>query len=286
MAQPRIHYYQANADALCTTNLAIETIGTVKTNSECTDILGFYLSNADTTGVTAAQATNVKFIIKPASLAPEDLEVMGPFAIGGGKAANSDAFFSNPKWLPFAPTGGLSYKNRSIVGKIDSVLPEPTSEQWASLTVVYADGGFPADVLNNVGMVRTRTRWAGATAEHDLGASTSDKFPNSLDVPAWVNEITAMSMTVNYMAVPATTEHLAGYINVDSTAGNMDPMQIPMPCGHACTGTAVQGAIFCNEFTVPMWIPLPDADVEFKFRSEIQQAIGGKAVVAVTLYGR
>jgi len=286
MAQPRIHYYQANADALCSTNLAIETIGTVKTNSECTDILGFYLSNANTSGVTAAQAEQVKFIIKPASLAPEDLEIMSPFALGGGKATNNDAFFHSPKWVPFAPTGGLSYKNRSIVGKIDSVLPEPTAEQWASLTIVYADGAYPADVLNNVGMMRTRYRWAGTAYEHDLGASTSDKFPADLDVPSWVNEIIGMSTTLAYMAVPSTTEHLAGFLNVDSTAGNMDPMEVPLSCGHACTGTAVQGAVFCNEFTVPMWVPLPDADVTFKFRSEIQQVLSGKAQLAVTLYGR
>ena len=286
MAQPRIHYYQANTDALCTTNLAIETIGTVKTNSECTDILGFYLSNADTSGTTAAQAQQVKFIIKPASLAPEDLEIMGPFAIGGTKATNNDAYFSHPKWVPFAPSGGLSFKNKSIVGKIDSVLPEPTSEQWASLTIVYADGAFPPDVMDNVGMMRTRYRWSGTLYEHDLGASTSDKFPAALDVPAWVTEIIGMSMTVAYMAVPSTTEHLGGYLELDSTAGNMDPMQIPLPCGHACTGTAEQGSVFCNEFTVPMWVPLPDNDVEFKATSEIQQALSGKAQVAVTLYGR
>lgn len=286
MAQPRIHYYQANADALCTTNLAEETIGTVKTNSECTDILGFYLSNADTTGLTAAQAEQVKFIIKPASIAPEDLEVMGGTALGGGKATHNAAYWTHPKWLPFSPTGGLSLKNRNIVGKIDSVLPEPTSEQWASITMVYADGAYPADVLQNVGAVRTRTRWSGTAYEHDNGASTSDPFPVTITVPSWVKEITAMSTTVAYMAVPSAAEHFGGYLEVTSTAGNIEPLEVPLPTGTACTGTLPEGAVRCDEFVCPQWIPLPDADVTFSFRTHIQQVLSGKAQIAVTLYGR
>jgi len=286
MAKPRMHYMSVVADTLCTTNLAVETIGTMTTNAETTDILGFYLTHADTTGLTAAQAEHVKFIIKPASLAPEDIHVNGGYAIGGGKATNNAAYWVKPKFYPFAPTKGLSLKNRSIIAQIDSVLPEPTSEQAAMATIVYVDGPYPADVMANVGQIRTRNRWSGTCYDHDLGASTTDAFTTTITVPAWVKEIVGMSTTIGYMAVPATTEHFLAYLEVNSTAGNMEKMQVPIQAGTACTGTLVEGAVFSEEFCNPMYIPLPDADVTFDFTAHIQQALSDKVSCQVTLYGR
>lgn len=285
----RIRYTTCNADTLCTTNLSEETIGTNTLTSEATDILGFYITSGSTGTTTAGEAIQNKFIIKPGSLAPEDIEVYGGTAYGGGPATNIMSVVDMPKWIPFAPTAGLSLSNKKITCKIDSVLPEPTAEAFAQFTVVYSEGTIPniADIMSNVGRIRSRVRWIGCTADHDVGATAGgDAFPGTITVPGWVSEIVGMTITLGMDAAGTAGEHVGGYITVDSTAGDMGDIQVPFPTIGAPLGTTVGGQDVCPEFACPLYVDLPDNDVTFKFNTNLHQALSDKVVIAVSIYGR
>ena len=252
---PHIHYKSESEDTVGTTALAIEPIGDVLTSSEATDLLGFYLVKADTTAITATEALQGEFIINARTLAPDTLRIMSGSAYGGAPAA-IQGYFEYPKWVPFLPHV-KEVADKRITFSYDVVVPEPTSEVCAQGTIVFAEGGYPVDVMKNIRTLRTRVSWADSVTDDITATAAAMAFPETMTLPGWVKEIVAIGITIYPDAVTTAGEHLVGYLQIGSTIPGMYPMEIPLPAFHASTGVVVGAADVCREYIMPMYITKP-----------------------------
>lgn len=282
---PHIHYRTVKKDALGTTSGTLETVGDITTSADATDVIAFCAVAANTATRTASEATTGEFIVNARSLANETFNFMKSAADGGAPATNIAEFVENVKFFPFLPLK-TSMGNRKITFQYDAATPEPTAEMAAQCSVVFAEGGYPADVLQNNGRLMTRHAWSDSATCELTASTTSEAFDTEITVPAWVKEITAISITAVPDAAGTAGEHFIGTVDITGTISGLYPMQVPCPGVHASLGTPVGSGTICHENILPMYIQCPNADATLTLTMNLLTAMTGIYQIEVTLYGR
>ena len=285
---PHIHYRTDNQDAVGAAATAIQPVATLQTSDVATDLIAFTIQKANSGVRTTIDSNQGQFIINPQKLAPDLLTIMSPVADGGGMITQMQGFVEYPKWIPFQVVDtSLGVKKKNIIFQYDSVIPDPTAVFCAQVSIVYAEGAYPADVLENVEDLATRCSWSDTTTEPDLGNAVFEEFPDTITVPGWVKEIVAIGITISPTIALTTAQHHVGYVTITGTIPGLDPMQIPMPSIHAALAGAVIGeGVVCEEKILPMYIKHESkSDSTLTFTANIN-AITSLTAVTVNLYGR
>ena len=283
---PHLHYRTIATDLVGSANGAVETIGTIETSSLATDICAFVLGKANSGVRTAAETFQGEFIINPGELSKDLLTIQSGVADGGGPATQIQGFVEYPKWVPYKPTTTESVAKKQIIFQYDSTI-EGTAEHCAQVSVVYAEGPYPTDVMQNVEDLVTPITWAGSTTEPDAGNAVLEAFPDTIVVPGWVDEIVAVGITISPDAILTTAQHWVSYVEITGTIEGLDPMQIPISTIHAAlAGTCVVKGVICNEYILPMYIDIKSSYPKTLYFTYNTDAIHSLGAVTVTLYGR
>ena len=282
----RLRYDSIYEDNLGTTEGTEESIGSLTSNPEATDIVMLMTNYINEGPRTAAEGTDGKFIWKMGSLAFDDLKFMRGSAEGGSPATNIESFVSYPKAVPFASVNP-NVGNKKINVSYDAIGDGTTSEVSALAAIAYAEGSVPADILGNVGQLRTRVRWNDSDNQ-TVDNVVSQQFSNSMNIPNWVNELVAIGITITLDEAPVAGDGFLAYLDFSSGGSlpNMTPTRVPMPALNASLGTPVGGAVVCEEKILPFYAKLPNADVTVKPTINVLTAYNGEINVTYTLYGR
>jgi len=284
-----LHYDTINKDAVGSTAGSVETVGTLKSSAEATDIVAFLLQAASTGTMTTGEALSGKFILEPGSLAYDNLEVNIGRGIGGAPATNEGQLTDYGLYLPFMPVI-KQVGNKQVIVKFDALNPEPTSEMCAQASMLFTEGSIDYSVLDNRGIgiegLKTRIRWSGVATEPDVGDAASEAFPESITVPSWVKKIVAIGLQYNSDAVPTAGEHLVGYVELTGTIPGLYPMRVPFPAAWATLGTTAEmpdmGGL---QVILPMYIENPGVDSTVNLTAHINNTLSGVGQLVVTLYG-
>ena len=263
-----------------------EQIGQLTLNPDATDLVGLLMAKAEE-NPTGAEAVQGNFIWKMGSLAFDDLTIQAGTSVGGRPATNSMAFFEEPKFVPFASVNA-NVGNKRITVNFDLQSPDASSEMAALASVAYSEGSIPADVLSNIGQLRTRQRWSDTDNENITSGATSEQFTNSMNIPNWVKELVAIGITIQIDAAQQADEHIIGYLDFSSGGSlpNMTPTRVPIAALHAADGTAVGGGVVSKEVILPFYALLPSADVTVRPTLVLDEGYTGVLNVSYTLYGR
>jgi len=282
----RLRYDSIYAADLGTTEGTEESIGSLTSNPEATDIVMLMTNYVNQGTRTAAEGTDGKFIWKMGSLAFDDLKFNRGSAEGGAPSTNIASFVSHPKAVPFASVNP-NVGNKKINVSYDAIGDGTTSEVSALAAIAYAEGSVPADILGNVGQLRTRVRW-NDTDNQTIDNVVSQQFSNSLNIPNWVNELVAIGITITLDEPQVAGDSFLAYLDFSSGGSlpNMTPTRVPMPSLHASLGTPVGGSVVCEEKILPFYAKLPNADVTVKPTINVLTAYNGEINVTYTLYGR
>ena len=282
----RLRYDSVFEDNLGTTEGTEESIGSLTSNPEATDIVMLMTNYINEGPRTATEGTDGKFIWKMGSLAFDDLKFMRGSAEGGAPATNIESFVSYPKAVPFASVNP-NVGNKKISVSYDAIGDGTTSEVSALAAIAYAEGSVPADILGNVGQLRTRVRWNDSDNQ-TVDNVVSQQFSNSMNIPNWVNELVAIGITITLDEAPVAGDGFLAYLDFSSGGSlpNMTPTRVPMPALNASLGTPVGGAVVCEEKILPFYAKLPNADVTVKPTINVLTAYNGEINVTYTLYGR
>lgn len=286
---PHIHYRTQNADAVGAAAAAVQNIATFETSDKATDLIACVVQKANSGVRTTAESTQGKFIINAGKLLPDLMTIQSGMADGGGPATQSQGLVEYPKWVPIkvVDTARVGVKKQKVIMGFDACVPDPTAVFCAQGSIVYAEGNYPRDVLENVDTLATRIKWSDTTTEPDLGNAVMEVFPDTITVPGWVEEIVAIGITISPDAILTTAQHHVGYIEISGTIPGLYPMQIPIPSIHAAlAGTVVGGCVVCEEFILPMYIKHTSKhDATLTFTAYLN-AITSLTAVTVNLYGR
>jgi hypothetical protein len=281
---PHIHFDLVDADAVGATTGSPQTIGTVTTSADCTDILAVFGQSVSTGTRTTAEALQGLFILNPQGVLPEQITWQDRHAGGGGQATNLQGYMNRGSIVPLMPkTSNLA--NRSMVFSFDTAI-ESTSEYWAQAGVMYAEGGYPVEVMQNRDKVATRISWSGHFGNAAVGTALSEAFTNTLRIPSWVSEIVAIEINVMTDAVVTAAEHLGGYVEFAGTLPSTFPMKYPIPARGASLGTAADGDIESYSSIYPAYWRLPPVDLTITGTLIVDAVSTGENNVSVTLYGR
>ena len=282
----RLRYDSVYKADLGTTEGTEENVGNLTTNPEASDLV-FLMTNYVNQGTrTAAEGTDGKFIWKLGSLAFDDFKFMRGEAEGGAPATNIESYVSYPKAVPFA-SQNPNVGNKKISVNYDAIGDGTTSEVSALASIVYAEGNVPADVLGNVGQLKTRVRW-NDTDNQTIDNVVSQQFSSALNIPNWVNELVAIGVTITLDEAPVAGGDFLAYLDFSSGGSlpNLTPTRIPIPALNASLGTPVGGSVICREHILPYYAKLPNADVTVKPTINVLTAYNGEINVSYTLYGR
>lgn len=262
-----------------------ESIGSLTSNPEATDIVGLVTNTATSTATGAGEAVIGKFIWKLGSLAFDNLEFQDGQVPSGGPSTNIQTEIQNPKFVPFAsvnPNVGNKRVNVSY-----ELLTEADADRAALASICYAEGSVPADVLGNLYRLQTRVRW-NATDTQSLNNEVSKQFASSMNIPNWVNELVAIGITIGADSTPDADKHFLGYLDFSSGGSlpNMTPTRVPIPSIGNQVGTPVGSGLLSKEVIMPFYAKLPNADVTVKPTIIVDEAYVADVFVTYTLYGR
>ena len=262
-----------------------ESIGSLTTNPEATDLVGLIVNKANSTGIVAGEGVIGKYIWKLGSLAFDNLEFQDGEVASGAPATNAQTHVANPKFVPFASVNP-NVGNKKINVSYEQ-LAAATADVSCLASIAYAEGSVPADVLGNLYRLQTRVRWNGSDTE-SIDNTPTQQFSNSLNIPNWVNEIVAIGITIGADDTLDADKHFVGYLDFSSGGSlpNMTPTRIPLPTIGNQLGTPVGAGLVSKEVIMPLYIKLPNADVTVKPSIVVQEAYDCPVFVTYTLYGR
>lgn len=282
------HFDIAQKDAATTTSGTEETVGTITTLSETTDVIGFFVQFANTGTRTAAEGVAPEMVINPKSILPEEIRVMAGDGDGGAPATNIAATVNYGKFIPIMPTT-TDLGNREITAKSDLAY-EATGDNAAQFGVFYATGGYDLAVLRNRGIgieaLSSRIRFSQTMSLLDNNGVLTKAFPESITIPGWCSEVVAIGLRAEPDASLTAGEVFLGYVELTGTLENLFPQKYPLPAFGAALGTPVGNGQRVREMILPAYWKLPGRNITINATYNVVQAQSGDVGIHVTLYCR
>ena len=277
------------ADTVGSTYGSRETIGTVTLPSDCEELLGFLVQRGSTATTTTAEATQGR-VFAQSALFYDMLELTCGQPTGSGAATNEAGVWDPGIFYPVRKRDSkMKVANEKITFYYDTQI-EMTQEDYVQVFVFSTEGGIDKTVMSQRGDPLTAINkivdWSGICFDGAINAAVSEAInTQTVTVPAGVEVIHGVVVTVANDAVNTAGEHLAAYVTLGGSFPAMENINVPLPLQAGSLGTSIDWQPNMRSYVYPLYIPVPVVGGNITCTANLAATTSGANLISLDFLG-